>query len=236
MNRNLQVVVVALAIAGSATTHAEAGDPAKGEQLWKRCRACHQVGEGAESKVGPVLNAIIGRKAGVIEGFRYSKAMTRAGEDGLIWDNAALDAFLAKPKDLVPGTLMSFAGFKDAQDRADMIAFLATFSEGSSAGEAAGDHLKSDDPEATAGLVAQEGDRDYGEYLSATCVTCHQISGEDKGIPSITAWPEDVFKTVMNAYRVKARTNLVMQQVAGSLNDEEIEALAVYFGDLQPAE
>jgi cytochrome c len=85
---------------------------------------------------------------------------------------------------------------------------------------------------------AAKGDRDFGQYLSSLCVTCHQITGQTAGnIPPIVAWPDDQFIAVMNAYRMKDRENLVMQNIAGKLSDEEIAALAAYFGSLphQPA-
>ncbi len=78
-----------------------------------------------------------------------------------------------------------------------------------------------------------KGDAAFGEYLSGTCVTCHQISGRSTGgIPPIVAWPEDQFVAVMNAYRSKDRENQVMRTIAASLTDEEIAALAAYFGGL----
>lgn len=83
-----------------------------------------------------------------------------------------------------------------------------------------------------------KGDRDFGEYLSSLCVTCHQVSGKSTGgIPPIIAWPEDQFVAVINAYRWKDRDNEVMQTVTAQLTDEEIAALAAYFGALpnQPA-
>lgn len=83
-----------------------------------------------------------------------------------------------------------------------------------------------------------KGDKDFGQYLSSLCVTCHQVTGQAAGgIPPIIAWPDDQFIAVMNAYRHKDRENLVMQNVAGKLSDEEIAALAAYFGSLplQPA-
>ena len=94
---------------------------------------------------------------------------------------------------------------------------------------------------ATAGSAASDtpkGDRDFGEYLSSVCVTCHQISGQATGgVPPIIAWPEDQFIAVINSYRWKERDNEVMQTVAAQLTDEEIAALAAYFGSLpnQPA-
>jgi cytochrome c len=81
--------------------------------------------------------------------------------------------------------------------------------------------------------LGTKGDAAFGEYLSGTCVTCHQATGKAAGgIPPIVAWPEDQFIAVMNAYRSKDRENLVMRTIAASLSDEEIAALAAYFGGL----
>jgi cytochrome c553 len=82
-----------------------------------------------------------------------------------------------------------------------------------------------------------KGDRAFGEYLSAECVTCHQLTGRFSGIPPIVGWPEETFVAVMNEYKLKARPNPVMQTLAGRLSDKEIAALAAYFGSLpaQPA-
>ncbi len=88
------------------------------------------------------------------------------------------------------------------------------------------------------GAQGTKGDRAFGEYLSSLCVTCHQISGKATGgIPPIIAWPEDQFVAVMNSYRWKDRENQVMQTVTAQLTDDEIAALAAYFGSLpnQPA-
>ncbi|HKH32838.1 MAG TPA: hypothetical protein VKA80_01535 [Beijerinckiaceae bacterium] len=76
------------------------------------------------------------------------------------------------------------------------------------------------------------GDRAYGEYLSSECVTCHLLGGRFAGIPPIIGWPEETFVAVMNEYRLKVRPNPVMQTLAGRLSDEEIAALAAYFGSL----
>jgi cytochrome c len=80
---------------------------------------------------------------------------------------------------------------------------------------------------------ASAGDRAFGEYLSGECVTCHQMSGRAAdGIPAIVAWPEDQFIAVLKSYKEKHRDNPVMQTIAGRLSDEEIAALAAYFGSL----
>ncbi|UWR50324.1 c-type cytochrome [Phaeobacter inhibens] len=97
---------------------------AKGEKTFRKCKSCHQIGAGAKSKTGPILNGIIGAPAAHVEGFRYSKAMKAAAEDGLVWDEAELAAFLAKPKTYMKGTKMSFAGLKKDADIEAVIAYL----------------------------------------------------------------------------------------------------------------
>lgn len=78
-----------------------------------------------------------------------------------------------------------------------------------------------------------KGDAAFGEYLSSLCVTCHLPSGRAVGgIPPIVAWPEDQFIAVINSYRWKDRDNEVMRTVTAQLTDEEIAALAAYFGGL----
>ncbi len=77
-----------------------------------------------------------------------------------------------------------------------------------------------------------KGDIEYGEYLSSECVTCHQASGADKGIPSITGWHVDSFISVIKAYKAKDLDNPAMQLIAGRLDDEQIASLALYFGSL----
>ncbi|WP_269585896.1 c-type cytochrome [Roseibium sp. Sym1] len=107
---------------------ASAGDAAKGERVFKKCAACHAVGDGAKNKVGPQLNEVFGRTAGSIDGYKYSKAMTAAGEEGLVWDEATMATYLAKPRDMVKGTRMAFAGLRKQEDLDNVIAYLATFS------------------------------------------------------------------------------------------------------------
>lgn len=91
---------------------------------------------------------------------------------------------------------------------------------------------------AAAAPIAPAGasDRELGEYLSSQCTTCHQKSGKAKGIPSIIGWDRESFVAIMNAYKKKERENKVMQSIAASLSDEDISALATYFGSLKPAE
>ncbi|MGR3616629.1 MAG: c-type cytochrome [Paracoccaceae bacterium] len=103
------------------------GDAEKGENVFKRCKACHQVGEDAKNRVGPVLNGIVDAPAGQVEGFKYSKVLNERAEEGLVWSEDELQAFLAKPRAYMKGTKMSFAGLKKEQDQLDVIAYLKTF-------------------------------------------------------------------------------------------------------------
>ncbi|MBO0741986.1 MAG: cytochrome c family protein [Hyphomicrobiaceae bacterium] len=100
------------------------GNAEEGAEVFKKCRACHDVGPEAKNKVGPLLNDIIGRKAGTIEGFTYSEANKSAGSKGLVWTEDVLFKYLENPLAFMPGTKMAFAGLKDPQDRKDIIAFL----------------------------------------------------------------------------------------------------------------
>ncbi|MEQ8899440.1 MAG: c-type cytochrome [Roseovarius sp.] len=114
----------------AAAEETAAPDPelvAEGERVFRKCKACHQVGEGAKNRVGPHLNGVLGRAAGAVEGFRYSKPLEKAAEDGLVWTEEALAAFLAKPRAFLKGTKMAFAGLKSEEDRAAIAAYLATF-------------------------------------------------------------------------------------------------------------
>jgi cytochrome c len=208
-----------------------AQDIEKGKKTWRKCKSCHEVGEGAKNKTGPHLNDLIGRAAASVAGAKYSKGMQDAASAGLIWDDENLDTFLTKPKSLVKKTRMTFSGLKKPEDRANLIAFLKTFSSGDTEVDPP---IK--DPEVSAEILALVGDKDYGEYLSGTCTSCHQLSGSDDGIPSIVGWELSDFVTVLHAYKNKARENQVMQQVAGALNDEEIAGLAVYFNEQEAAE
>jgi cytochrome c len=107
-------------------------DPAlveAGQKAFRQCAACHKVGDGARNGTGPMLNGIIGKTAGQIEGFRYSKQLVEAGANGLVWTEETLAAFLADPKGYIKGNKMSFAGLRKEEDRAAVIAYLSTFSD-----------------------------------------------------------------------------------------------------------
>ena len=120
-------MMLALALAGLVVGPALAQDAEQveaGEKVFKRCAACHQVGPDAKNRVGPELNGIIGRTAGTLEGFNYSKAMTEAGAGGLVWSEETLMSYLEDPKGMVKGTKMAFAGLKSEEDRHAVIEYL----------------------------------------------------------------------------------------------------------------
>jgi len=219
----MRIATVFAALTLTASAVFAEGDAVKGEAVFKKCRACHMVGENAKSKAGPHLNGIVGAMAAQSEGFRYSKALQEAG---LTWDLETLDTFLASPRKAVKGTKMSFRGLRKAEDRADVIAYLATFSPVES--EAAAEPAFAVAPE----ILALEGDRDYGEYLAGECAACHRADGESDGIPAIIGQEIEPFVTALHAYRGKYRENPVMQTISGRLSDDEIASLAVYFNSL----
>lgn len=135
MSRSLSALgglgLVAFLVVGGV----RAADVETGKTVFAKCSACHAVGEGAKNKIGPALNKIFGRKAGSGEGYKYSKAMIDSGDEGLVWDEATLKSYLAKPQDTVKGTKMAFSGLKSEEDLANVIAYLATFSEQTASAE-----------------------------------------------------------------------------------------------------
>ncbi|MGJ8529047.1 c-type cytochrome [Maritalea sp.] len=120
-------ILTAMFLALSAPAFAD-GDVEKGEKIFKKCKACHMVGDKAKSKVGPALNNVFGRQAGSVEDFKYSKAMTEAGEAELVWNIDNMKEFVTKPKKFLKGTKMTFAGLKKEKDQDNLIAYLLQFS------------------------------------------------------------------------------------------------------------
>ena len=116
------VYVALLVVAGVGDVRAQ--DAAAGEKVFGVCKASHQIGETAKNSVGPVLNGLIGRKAGSVPGYSYSSANR---ESGITWDEATFREYIKDPKAKVPGTKMIYAGLKDEQKTGDLIAFLRQF-------------------------------------------------------------------------------------------------------------
>lgn len=97
------------------------GDAEAGKRIYILCQSCHTINEGGNNKVGPNLYGVYGAVAAGVDGFVYSEALQGAG---IVWDEATLDKWIEKPVGLVPGTTMLFAGVKDKQQRADLIAYM----------------------------------------------------------------------------------------------------------------
>jgi cytochrome c len=96
-----------------------APDVTRGKKVFEQCSACHSAD--AANGLGPSLFGVIGRKAGLLAGFRYSRAMRNSQ---IIWGARTLDAYIADPQSVVPGNLMPYSGLPDASQRADLIAYL----------------------------------------------------------------------------------------------------------------
>ncbi|OUD10480.1 MFS transporter [Marivivens niveibacter] len=112
-----------------ATVVAAAAEPevdlaAEGEALFRQCKSCHQVGDGAGNGVGPHLNGVVDRPIGSVDGFRYSNTLLDVGGE---WSADVLGAFLADPRGAMPGTKMAFRGLRSQEEIDAIIAYLATF-------------------------------------------------------------------------------------------------------------
>lgn len=126
---NRFAITAALLALGTTAAFAQspAGDPVKGANVFKKCMACHAIGEGAKNKVGPELNGIIDRKMGSVEGFNYSDTLKEHNAKGDVWTAEVLSKYLENPKAYLPGVKMVFAGLPKETDRANLEAFLAQF-------------------------------------------------------------------------------------------------------------
>lgn len=232
--RNAVLSLLAAFCAATPSFSAEIGNAAEGEKLWRECARCHSLGDGAKNRVGPQLNGIFGRRAGSEEGFNYSNGLTRMGKDGLVWEFDLLDRYVENPKAFASDTRMAYKGMKDETDRANLLAFLRRYSDNpgdipeASPTAAGTDHAI--DPD----ILAIQGDPEYGEYLSSECTSCHQLSGDNEGIPGIIGWPVEDFVVAMHAYKDKFRPHPVMQMMAGRLSNDEIAALAAFFEVVEP--
>ena len=107
------IIILTVSIANTA-------DPVKGKKVFKKCVACHSLQEG-KNKIGPSLYNLLGRKAGSVEGYKYSKAMKNSD---VVWDEESLDKFLTKPRKFIKRTKMSFRGIKKKSLRDALISFF----------------------------------------------------------------------------------------------------------------
>ncbi|MBI3702898.1 MAG: cytochrome c family protein [Rhizobiales bacterium] len=117
------ILAAALAVAAMAQT-AQAQDVAAGEQSFKKCMACHRIGEGAKNLVGPELNGLDGRKSGSVAGYNYSDANKNSG---ITWNEATFKDYIKDPRAKIPGTKMIFPGIKNEKEVGDLWAYLKSF-------------------------------------------------------------------------------------------------------------
>ena len=119
-----------VASTASAKTSSEAGNimaifastsAAEGAKVFKKCAACHSIAEGGKNKIGPALWGVLGRQAGSLPDYKYSKAMAAHGEK---WSFKEMNGFLIKPKNWIKGTKMSYAGLKSEKERAAVILYM----------------------------------------------------------------------------------------------------------------
>ena len=122
--------VTTVASTSSAETSSETGNimaifastsAAEGEKVFKKCAACHSIAEGGKNKIGPALWGVLGRQAGSLPDYKYSKAMAANGKK---WSFEEMNGFLIKPKDWIKGTKMSYAGLKSEKERAAVILYM----------------------------------------------------------------------------------------------------------------
>jgi cytochrome c len=142
VNQRLTIVASAIAALVSVGGAASAQDATKGEQIFKQCMTCHRIGPDAKNLIGPVLTGVIGRQSGTAPGFAYSPLNKAAGENGLVWSNDLILAYLPDPNaflkkfltdkgkaDLATGTTKMTFKLADEQQRKDVIAYIDKFSE-----------------------------------------------------------------------------------------------------------
>ena len=122
--RRYVVLGTLLAIAPLGAAMAQSGDADAGKRVFNQCMACHTINEGGPNRVGPNLHGVIGRKAASKEGFKYSSAMQKKGEENWVWSEENLHPYLRNPREVVPGTQMAFPGLRNDTQLNDVIAYI----------------------------------------------------------------------------------------------------------------
>ena len=123
MKKQFSKVTFSMVMFLIALSSASAADLKKGKKVFNKCKACHTLVEN-KHRIGPSLHGIYGRKAGVASKYKFSRAMKKAGNSGLVWDDKSLAKYLSKPRSFIKGTKMAFAGIKKPRDMENLLAFL----------------------------------------------------------------------------------------------------------------
>ncbi len=145
---------MALAIGLAASGASAADDVENGKKIAKKCTACHTLNKGGKNRLGPNLFGVLGKPAGHVKDYKYSKALL---DSGIVWDEANFMAFIDNPKKTIKGTKMSFAGIKKPAQRAELLAYFKTLTDAAAPKETAGN--------AEDGLVAAK----------KHCIVCHSF-------------------------------------------------------------
>jgi cytochrome c len=124
MKASWVITAAALMAALMAAPAAQAQDAAAGEQAFRKCRPCHDVGPAAKNKVGPELNGLDGRHSGSVAGYSYSPANKKSG---IVWDEQSFKAYIRDPRAKIPGTKMIFPGIKNEKEIDTLRAYLSQF-------------------------------------------------------------------------------------------------------------
>lgn len=218
----LSKCVLLLSLLSINTFAANPGNPINGEEIFKQCAACHQLGAEAQNLVGPNLNHLLGRKAGTVEGANYSEAMRAKGSnEEVIWQEKTLFQFLAGPQRFVPGTIMGFEGLRTEKQIKDVLAYLQQFSPAYEANSlsyvapevAAASTL----PEMKSSSAAEEVPEFSKEFMASAdaitnggilwtkqCRHCHGNSAYPGKAPKLkpsSYKPEFVFDRITNGFR-----------------------------------
>lgn len=120
----MRKLIVAGVLVVMSTGLASAQDIEKGTNSFKKCLACHSIGEGAKNKVGPQLNGLDGRKSGTAPGYNYSDANKNSG---ITWNEATFKEYIKDPRAKIPGTKMTFPGIKNENEVNDLWAYVKQF-------------------------------------------------------------------------------------------------------------
>ncbi|MBZ0227140.1 MAG: c-type cytochrome [Bauldia sp.] len=128
----MRLLIAVFALLYADSTVAVAGDPTLGKKVFAKCKSCHDAGSSAKNKIGPILNGVVGRPWGIIDGYKYSSGkegtlLATTEAESKTWDVETLTAYLNNPKDVIPNGKMSFAGLKKEEDIENVVYYLAQF-------------------------------------------------------------------------------------------------------------